>query len=135
MESSSSFRSLGRYHPPSLTLNPGVALRNRPLPTLREGSGTEWPNRQTDANMKAAKAVVSRVQGTKYSTALSLSETKFGPGTLLNQRVKPYDEVPGPKQLPLLGNAWRFLPFVGKFLLIFLFILGTYLPTCCSDCT
>lgn len=25
-----------------------------------------------------------------------------------------YNEVPGPKAIPLLGNSWRFLPFVGK---------------------
>ncbi|GLH04870.1 Probable cytochrome P450 49a1 [Gryllus bimaculatus] len=26
--------------------------------------------------------------------------------------ARPYSEVPGPRQLPLLGNAWRFLPLV-----------------------
>lgn len=26
---------------------------------------------------------------------------------------KPYSEVPGPKELPLVGNAWRFAPFIG----------------------
>lgn len=25
----------------------------------------------------------------------------------LNEEVKPYSEVPGPKPLPLLGNTWR----------------------------
>lgn len=74
-------------------------------------------SRSTDPAMKAARTVVSRVRATKYSTALSLSEVKFGPGTLLNQRVLPYDHVPGPQQLPLLGNAWRFLPIIGKFFL------------------
>lgn len=28
--------------------------------------------------------------------------------------VKPYSEVPGPRQLPLVGNAWRFLPYIGE---------------------
>lgn len=27
---------------------------------------------------------------------------------------KPYSEVPGPKELPLIGNAWRFAPFIGE---------------------
>jgi cytochrome P450 family 49 subfamily A len=28
--------------------------------------------------------------------------------------VKPYSQVPGPRELPLIGNAWRFLPYIGK---------------------
>ncbi|XP_044748575.1 probable cytochrome P450 49a1 [Coccinella septempunctata] len=27
----------------------------------------------------------------------------------------PYDSIPGPKALPLVGNTWRFLPFIGDF--------------------
>ncbi|XP_063236390.1 probable cytochrome P450 49a1 isoform X2 [Bacillus rossius redtenbacheri] len=27
---------------------------------------------------------------------------------------RPFSEVPGPRELPLLGNAWRFLPLVGE---------------------
>ncbi|KAK7862097.1 hypothetical protein R5R35_012225 [Gryllus longicercus] len=29
--------------------------------------------------------------------------------------ARPYSEVPGPRQLPLLGNAWRFLPLIGHY--------------------
>ena len=28
--------------------------------------------------------------------------------------TKPYSAVPGPRQLPFIGNAWRFLPYIGK---------------------
>lgn len=28
--------------------------------------------------------------------------------------VKAYSEIPGPKQLPIVGNSWRFAPFIGK---------------------
>jgi hypothetical protein len=31
--------------------------------------------------------------------------------------AKPYRAVPGPRELPLIGNAWRFLPYIGKQLL------------------
>ena len=27
---------------------------------------------------------------------------------------KSYYQVPGPRPLPLLGNSWRFLPYIGK---------------------
>lgn len=29
--------------------------------------------------------------------------------------IRPYNEMPGPKSIPLLGNTWRFLPFIGNF--------------------
>nr|AIW79956.1 cytochrome P450 CYP301B1 [Nilaparvata lugens] len=29
--------------------------------------------------------------------------------------VKSYSEVPGPRPIPVLGNSWRFLPFVGTY--------------------
>jgi len=28
-------------------------------------------------------------------------------------RHRPYSEIPGPKPIPLLGNTWRFLPYIG----------------------
>ncbi|XP_033343108.2 putative cytochrome P450 301a1, mitochondrial isoform X2 [Megalopta genalis] len=30
-------------------------------------------------------------------------------------RCRPYTEIPGPKPIPLLGNTWRFIPFIGDF--------------------
>lgn len=29
--------------------------------------------------------------------------------------AKPFQEIPGPKPLPLLGNTWRFLPVFGDY--------------------
>lgn len=33
-----------------------------------------------------------------------------------NDSVRPYSEIPGPKEYPIVGNSWRFAPFIGKFL-------------------
>lgn len=30
-------------------------------------------------------------------------------------RHRPYSEIPGPKPIPLLGNTWRFLPYIGTY--------------------
>lgn len=29
--------------------------------------------------------------------------------------AKPYEEVPGPKPLPILGNTWRMFPVIGQY--------------------
>lgn len=29
--------------------------------------------------------------------------------------IKSYSEVPGPKPLPILGNTWRLMPFIGQY--------------------
>jgi hypothetical protein len=34
----------------------------------------------------------------------------FSTSTAAAQDVRPYDEVPGPKPIPLLGNKFRFFP-------------------------
>ncbi|XP_068083417.1 probable cytochrome P450 49a1 [Anabrus simplex] len=31
------------------------------------------------------------------------------------EEIRPYKEVPGPKPLPILGNTWRFFPYIGEF--------------------
>lgn len=35
-------------------------------------------------------------------------------GVSAGLEVKPYSEIPGPKELPVIGNAWRFAPLIGK---------------------
>uniref|UniRef100_A0AAT9UVE0 Cytochrome P450 301B1 n=1 Tax=Maconellicoccus hirsutus TaxID=177089 RepID=A0AAT9UVE0_MACHI len=35
--------------------------------------------------------------------------------SMFNNNIKSYDEVPGPKPLPIIGNSWRFLPIIGEY--------------------
>jgi hypothetical protein len=33
--------------------------------------------------------------------------------------AKPYEDIPGPKPLPIIGNAWRFIPYIGNVICFF----------------
>lgn len=32
--------------------------------------------------------------------------------------AKPFNEIPGPRELPLIGNSWRFAPIIGDYLIL-----------------
>lgn len=34
---------------------------------------------------------------------------------IASSSARPYDEVPGPRPIPILGNAWRLLPLIGQY--------------------
>lgn len=36
-------------------------------------------------------------------------------GTWEQTDAKPYTEIPGPRKLPIVGNSWRFAPFIGEY--------------------
>lgn len=41
--------------------------------------------------------------------------------------VKKFEEIPGPKSVPLIGTLYQYLPFLGKFVFLseFSFFVGT----------
>lgn len=45
--------------------------------------------------------------------ALSGNETNSK--TISWEDAKPFEDMPGPKSLPVIGNVHRFLPFIGKY--------------------
>ena len=52
--------------------------------------------------------------GPKYrsmtSSAITLNEREVDDKW---QMARPYEEIPGPKPLPLIGNIFRYLPHIG----------------------
>lgn len=60
----------------------------------------------TDRNYSTALGVLPETYEDEIYTERSEEDTK----TL----VKPYSQIPGPKELPIIGNAWRFAPIIGK---------------------
>ena len=33
--------------------------------------------------------------------------------------AKPFEDIPGPKPLPIIGNSWRFIPYLGNVIYCF----------------
>lgn len=56
-----------------------------------------------------------------YSTALGIMPEMLDEIPVIEHvekaetTLKPYSEIPGPKELPLIGNAWRFAPVIGQY--------------------
>lgn len=38
--------------------------------------------------------------------------------------AKPFEDIPGSKPLPIIGNAWRFIPYIGNIFCCFLTLLS-----------
>ncbi|GBP62019.1 Probable cytochrome P450 301a1, mitochondrial [Eumeta japonica] len=71
--------------------------------------------RDTGALAPSVKTQCPSVTGSgarARSTNAILHEDIFDGSTTT---VRPWEEVPGPKPLPLVGNTWRFIPYVGGY--------------------
>lgn len=58
----------------------------------------------------------------QYSTALDFFPEIYQEAVIRPESVekvenvaKPYSAIPGPKELPIIGNAWRFAPVIGQY--------------------
>lgn len=68
------------------------------------------PSKQNEESGKRSYST----EGRPYSTAMELMPELFHQEEERVEDVKPYTAIPGPKELPLIGNAWRFAPLIGK---------------------
>lgn len=53
----------------------------------------------------------------QHKTAATAAAAKIKPskeGEIPWELAKPYKTMPGPKPMPLVGNTWRFIPYIGK---------------------
>lgn len=55
-----------------------------------------------------------------FSTAIGLAENYYNDEVFeykiekVGVMPKEYSEIPGPKEMPIIGNSWRFAPLIGK---------------------
>ena len=66
--------------------------------------------------LKTTRSALVGVTGQRLQTTIAqhTADDHFNTGLEHEATVKPYSAVPGPRELPLIGNAWRFLPYIGK---------------------
>lgn len=83
---------------------------------------------KTIVKMVTKRLADSLIKRTTFSTAINvlpselsaaekiLSSHVFHPNNThrSHSSPKPYSDVPGPRGLPIIGNSWRFAPFIGE---------------------
>ncbi|XP_046395335.1 probable cytochrome P450 49a1 [Ischnura elegans] len=67
--------------------------------------------------MRWAVVRSSGAVGRRFRSAVAsvVQEVQEGGESADVSAARPYSEVPGPKPIPLLGNSWRFIPYVGTY--------------------
>lgn len=60
-----------------------------------------------------SRILICRAKSTTVLTNLTQDDVDY---------AKEYSELPGPKSLPLLGNNWRFMSYIGEFIVITLIL-------------
>lgn len=67
--------------------------------------------------MAASRLGAELAKRTAFSSAINILPLAAQPSaaTIDNvDAVRPYAAVPGPQELPLIGNSWRFAPVIGE---------------------
>lgn len=61
-----------------------------------------------------SSCLLSRVRRVKSTTTFRVEHSKTNNESNELQQALPTKDIPGPKALPLLGNWFRFIPYIGK---------------------
>lgn len=70
--------------------------------------------------MATNRVSASLAKRTTFSSAINILSEATGQNRLddvapqLDSTLKPYSAIPGPQELPFIGNSWRFAPIIGK---------------------
>jgi hypothetical protein len=75
---------------------------------LRQGVSVVWSlvnEGQLPALRSVTALVFNRDNSTVAATQATPEEWEY---------AKPFENIPGPKPLPVIGNAWRFIPYIGN---------------------
>lgn len=66
------------------------------------------------AGAGAARLSFTAVGGPVASCPLE-EDLRVSRGPAPRQDVRPFEDIPGPRSLPLVGTLYHYLPFVGQF--------------------
>ncbi|GIY08931.1 probable cytochrome P450 49a1 [Caerostris darwini] len=59
--------------------------------------------------------VLSEMIGKNCQHGLRQIVTSIGKKPVVNFAIKSFEEIPGPRPLPLIGNLWRYFPVIGTY--------------------
>lgn len=73
-------------------------------------------------NVKALHKSIKKIQNLAIFKRYSSNRPFSSTGVIVDEDVaiyeenlvKSYNEIPGPRGLPVIGNSWRFAPLIGK---------------------
>lgn len=69
---------------------------------------------------KESFKISSRSLFQRYSTRISVAENVETCEKQPEKKVdKPFDSIPGPKILPIIGSAWKYFPVIGNAYAVF----------------
>ncbi|KAI4463906.1 cytochrome p450 [Holotrichia oblita] len=68
-----------------------------------------------NGNMNIAKRLQKIIAIRNKSSVVNLDEVFQIPEENIWRNALPYEQIPGPTALPILGNNWRFIPYIGPY--------------------
>ncbi|XP_038218945.1 probable cytochrome P450 49a1 [Zerene cesonia] len=83
-------------------------LRNLSVRQFNTASADKQANDGSEIGLRGQCPIQSQRARSTHAVATPAFET-------LTPSVRSWEEVPGPKPLPLLGNTWRFIPYIGGY--------------------
>lgn len=73
------------------------------------------------AKMRRLRAWLSQSPKVKVCAKEEQHTENYASESSSSSPTKPFEQIPGPKPLPVLGNVWRYLPLIGEYKLDQLF--------------
>ncbi|XP_017865154.1 PREDICTED: probable cytochrome P450 49a1 [Drosophila arizonae] len=93
----------------------GVGVATEIEKSLASGAMQRQRQQQQQQRIESAISSNTTAATTATTAAAATATTTTSATATATPAVRPYEEVPGPYPLPLIGNSWRFAPLIGTY--------------------